>query len=58
MRNQFDFYGMKAPTWVPIAKKYLKDPGSFQGEDLKKFTRLCFDEDRREVHYFAIEMVQ
>ncbi len=58
MRNQFDFYGIKAPVWVPIAKQYFKELNTFQGEDLKLFTRICYDDDRREIHYFATEMVQ
>ena len=29
-----------------------------QGEDLKQLVRLCFSDDHREMHYFALETVQ
>lgn len=58
MRNQFDFYGLKAPVWIPHGKQFFTKLGMFEGEDLKTFTRLCYEEDHREIHYFATEMVQ
>lgn len=58
MRNQFLFYGIKAPTFMPIYKKLFKEEGKFTGEELKTFARLCYDADYRELHYLAVEMVQ
>ena len=58
MRNQFDFYGLKAPIWTPPTKEFLKEKGIFQGADLMTFVRLCYKEDHREIHYFGTEMAQ
>ena len=58
MRNQFDFYGLKAAAWLDIVKDLTKTHGVFTGEDLKKFVRICYEDDHREVHYIATEMTQ
>lgn len=58
MRNQFEFYGLKAANWMAVAKDMFKREGIFEGESLKEFVRLCFEDDYREIHYVATEMVQ
>ena len=58
MKNHFDFYGLNAPKWLQLSKDFFDVNGVFDGDDLKDFTRLCFDEPQRELHYIAIEMVQ
>ncbi len=58
MRFQFDFFGLKAPVWLPLTKELFKEQGVFEKEELKSFVRLCLEKEYREVHYFAIEMVQ
>jgi len=58
MRNQFAYYGLKAPVWLPITKKLLKEEGIPLGDDLKTLARLCYEDEYREVNYFGIEMVQ
>jgi 3-methyladenine DNA glycosylase AlkD len=58
MKNKFDFFGLKAPIWMGIAKTFFKEHGIFDGENLKTYVRLCFDEPHREMHYIAIEMTQ
>ncbi len=58
MKNHFDFYGLNAPKWLGLSKTFFDENGVFDGDDLKEFARLCFDEPQRELHYFAIEMVQ
>jgi 3-methyladenine DNA glycosylase AlkD len=58
MRNQFAFYGLKSPQWTALAKQLYQELGIPQGEDLKTLARLCFEDDYREIQYFAIEMVQ
>lgn len=58
MKNQFDFFGLKAPVWLGISKEFFKENGIFRGDDLKKFTRQCFDAPQREWHYIGIEMTQ
>ncbi|MEM1319634.1 MAG: DNA alkylation repair protein [Bacteroidota bacterium] len=58
MRNQFEFFGLKAPVWMPMAKQLFKTHGILRGEELRQLARLCFEEEQRELHYFAIEMVE
>jgi 3-methyladenine DNA glycosylase AlkD len=58
MKNHFDFYGLNAPTWLRLSKDFFETHGVFDGDDLKDFARLCFDEPQRELHYIAIEMTQ
>ncbi len=58
MRNQFDFYGLKAPVWLPLNKQLFAEYGLFEEEELKTFVRLCYEEDHREIHYLATEMAQ
>ena len=58
MRNQFAFYGLKAPVWMALAKEVFHKKGIPEGDDLKKLVRLCYEDEYREMHYFALEMVQ
>ena len=58
MRNQFEFYGLKAPVWMPLCKEMFATYGLLDGEALKTFVRLCYEDDHREIHYLATEMAQ
>ncbi len=58
MRNQYEYYGLRAPEWVALFKQIFAEKGLFQGEALRELARLCFEDEYREVHYFALEMVQ
>lgn len=58
MRNQFEFYGVKAPLWVKFSREIFKAEGVLHGEELKSFVRMCMDEEHRELHYFGIQMVE
>ncbi len=58
MRNQFDYYGLKAPQWMALAKEIMAEKGIPEGDELKALALLCFDDEHRELHYFALEMVQ
>jgi 3-methyladenine DNA glycosylase AlkD len=58
MKNHFDFYGLNAPLWLRLSKDFFNQNGAFDGDDLKTFVRLCFDEPQRELQYIAIEMTQ
>jgi 3-methyladenine DNA glycosylase AlkD len=58
MRNQFEFYGLKADRWMALAKEIFADKGIPEGEELKALARRCFEDEHRELHYFALEMVQ
>ena len=58
MRDQFEYYGLKAPKWVPFANQMMKSEGIFRNKNLKTFVRLCFEEEHREVHYFGLQMIE
>ncbi|MDX1909923.1 MAG: DNA alkylation repair protein [Saprospiraceae bacterium] len=58
MRHQFEFFGLKMPVWTPLTKTIHAEQGIPQGEDLKMLVRLCFADEHREMHYFALETFQ
>lgn len=58
MRNQFEFFGLKAPQWMALAKATFQEWGIPQGNELKILVRLCYEDDHRELQFFSIEMVQ
>lgn len=58
MRNQFEFYGLKAPEWAALSKQIFINKGIPQGAELKTLARLCMDDEYRELNYFALEMIQ
>ena len=58
MKNHFEFYGLKAAKWLAIAKDMFKLEGIFTGDELKAFVRLSMEDDHREVHYIALQMVE
>ncbi len=58
MRNQFEFFGLKMPQWTALTKEIHKEHGLPEGEELRMFARLCFEDDHREMHYFALQTVE
>lgn len=58
MRNKFEYIGLKAPQWMAISKLYFKENGLFDGEELKTFARLCFEDEYREMNYIGLQMVE
>lgn len=58
MRNQFEFYGLKAEIWIKASKQIFKEKGIPEGENLIQLIRLCFEDEYREIQYFALEMTQ
>jgi 3-methyladenine DNA glycosylase AlkD len=58
MKHHFDFYGLNAPNLLHLSTDIFEKQGVFEGEDLKIFVRLCFDEPQRELHYVALEMTR
>ena len=58
MRHQFEYFGLKMPQWTALAKTLHQENGLPTGDDLKALARLCFQDDHREMHYFALETVQ
>lgn len=58
MKFHFEFFGMKATTWLPLTKKFHEKNGVPAGDDLLELVRICFADSRRELHYFGIETFQ
>ncbi|MBX2891322.1 MAG: DNA alkylation repair protein [Saprospiraceae bacterium] len=58
MRNQYEFFGLKMPQWKALTKDIHQAHGLPTGDDLKTLARLCFDDDHREMHYFALLTVE
>ena len=58
MRNQFEFYGLKAKEWMGLSKQAFKDIGMFDGDNLKSFLQLCYEDEYREIQYAGTEMLQ
>ncbi len=58
MRNQFEYFGLKAPVWTGLAKVIFKEEGIFQDKALIDFVELCMDDEHREMNYLGIEMAQ
>jgi 3-methyladenine DNA glycosylase AlkD len=58
MRHQFEFYGLKANEWMALSRQIFEEKGIPQGDSLLSLARLCFDDEHREINYFALEMVQ
>jgi 3-methyladenine DNA glycosylase AlkD len=58
MRHQFEYFGLKMPQWTALTKVLHQEQGLPEGEGLKQLARLCFADDHREMHYFALETVQ
>ena len=58
MRNQFEFYGLKAPQWMALARDIFREYGFLEGSELRSFVRLGFEDEYREIQYFTTEVVQ
>ena len=58
MRNQFEYLGLGATKWYPMAKKIFIEHGMYTGKQLKEFVEGCYDQPYREVLYVGIEMMQ
>lgn len=58
LRHQFEFFGLPMPRWMPLTRDLHAAHGIPDGDDLKALVRLCFQDDHRELHYFALETVQ
>lgn len=58
MRQQFEYFGLKTPTWKALTATIHRAQGVPSGAELQALVRLCFDDEHREMHYFAIETLQ
>lgn len=59
MRNQFSFYGLKAPVWVGLFREFVKEYGfPAYGGQLEKIVRQAYAEEYRELHYIALQIIE
>lgn len=58
MKGCADFFGLTSAEWLAIGKKYTDENGIPDGENLIETVRICFADDHREMHYFALEIAQ
>lgn len=58
MRHQFEYFGLKMPVWKALTKDIHRTQGLPDDGDLQAIVRLCFDDEHREMQYFAIETMQ
>jgi 3-methyladenine DNA glycosylase AlkD len=58
MKQKFLFYGLKAPQWTDISKEIYTQNGSCADGTLIDLVHLCYDDDHREMQYFALLMLQ
>ncbi|MBU6341408.1 MAG: DNA alkylation repair protein [Bacteroidetes bacterium] len=58
MRNQFDFFGIKTPQRNALVREILENRGIPTGETLHKLIQLCYDQDQRELQYFALTLLE
>ncbi|MEO1261799.1 MAG: DNA alkylation repair protein [Bacteroidota bacterium] len=58
MRHKFEYYGLKAPTWMGLLKTEFKEKGIYTGEELKEFVRLCMADEYREINYAGLQMLE
>ncbi len=58
MRYQFEYCGLGATKWYPMAKEIFLEHGMYTGKNLKAFVDGCYDQTYREVLYVGIEMMQ
>lgn len=57
-KNHFSYYGLIAPRWLGIAKKYFASHGMYTGKSLEQFVMLCFEQEYRELHFAALQMME
>ncbi len=59
MRNQFPFYGLKAPVWVAHLREYTREHGfPVYGGPLEATVRLAYADEYRELHYVALQLIE
>jgi 3-methyladenine DNA glycosylase AlkD len=58
MKGHFEFFGLKMPVWTSLARQHIGLYGLPQGEALTALVHLCFADDHRELHYFALQCLE
>ncbi len=58
MRQQYEYFGLKMPAWTELTKDLHGKYGLPDGAALQELARLCYEDEHREMQYFALETVQ
>lgn len=59
MRHQFSFYGLKAPVWTALFREFVREHGyPAYGGDLEEVVRRAYEEEHRELHYVALQIIE
>lgn len=57
MRDRFDYFGIRTPDRRAIIKAHLEEEGPVPLEELDAIVREAWDFPKREMHYFAQELI-
>ncbi len=57
MRDLFPFFGIKSPKRKEIFRQFIKNEGLPSINDLQEVIKLLYSKQERELHYFAMELV-
>ena len=57
MRNQFDFYGLKAPLRRSLQRSVLQAHPIQQPDELQQIALALYEKDEREYHYAAVDLL-
>jgi 3-methyladenine DNA glycosylase AlkD len=55
LKGKFEFFGLKMPKWMAITRQFHKLYAFPEEKNFKALIRLCFEDEHREMHYFALE---
>ncbi len=55
MKNHFNFYGLKMERWSSLTKIHHHAFGISTPDNIFELITCCFDEEYRELHYFALQ---
>lgn len=58
LKDRFPYYGLKAPQWTSVLRDIFKEHGLFDGDNLRVFVSLCFEQEYREMHYTGLQMLE
>lgn len=58
MKNKFAYYGIKSPLRREISKPFLANTNLPAIKDIPKIMRELWEQPQRELHYFAMELLQ
>ena len=58
MRDKFEYYGIKSPQRRALSKQIIQEKGLLFGDELKQLCLECYQDDYREIQYFANDLIE